>query len=73
MHDARGKELKVGDIVLIPARIRELYTSEDYCNVSAESLLGRRPDSMKESFSINTAVLLRANDVLDLIDIVMPA
>jgi hypothetical protein len=43
-------------------RIKELYPTEDYCNVSAVSLLGRRPDRAKETFgAINTGVMLRAN------------
>jgi hypothetical protein len=63
MHDAKGRELKVGDIVLIPAKITQLLAAEDYCNVSAASLKGRRPDGLKENFgAINTAVLLRANE-----------
>lgn len=62
MHDAKNRPLKAGDIILIPARITELYASEDYCNVSAQSVFGRRPDGAKESFSaINTGVMLRAN------------
>jgi hypothetical protein len=62
MHDAKGRELKEGDLVLIPARIKTLSPGEDYCNVSAESAIGRRPDGAKESFSaINTGVMLRAN------------
>lgn len=63
MHDAKGRGLMVGDRVLIPAIITELSASEDYCNVSAKSAFGRRPDDLKESFSaINTGVLLRANE-----------
>jgi hypothetical protein len=63
MHDAKGRELKVGDRVLIPAIVTELSPQEDYCNVSAESLFGRRPDELKEHFgAINTGVMLRAND-----------
>lgn len=62
MHDAKGRELKVGDYVLIPARITQLSPTEDYCNVSATSLYGRRPDGAKETFgAINTGVLLRSN------------
>jgi hypothetical protein len=62
MHDAKGRELKIGDTVLIPVTITELYPTEDYCNVSAKSVLGRRPDGMKEAFgAINTGVMLRAN------------
>jgi len=62
MHDAKGRDLKVGDSALIPVRIKQLHATEDYCNVSAESLYGRRPDGAKETFgAINTGVLLRAN------------
>lgn len=63
MHDAKGRPLKVGDIVLIPAKITQLAeATEDYCNVTAVSLYGRRPDAAKETFgAINTGVMLRAN------------
>ncbi len=62
MHDAKNRPLQVGDLVLIPARITQLSATEDYCNVSAQSVYGRRPDGSKESFSaINTGVTLRAN------------
>lgn len=63
MHDAKGRALKVGDVVLIPAKITQLYAGEEYCNVGASSVYGRRPDGAKESFgAINTGVMLRAND-----------
>lgn len=61
MHDAKNRPMKVGDMALIPVRITQLSPSEDYCNVSAESVFGRRPDGAKESFgAINTGVMLRA-------------
>ncbi len=60
MHDANGTELKVGDVVLIEATITQLQESEDYCNVSLETVLERRPDNRKETISaINTAVLVK--------------
>lgn len=63
MHDAKGRELKEGFNVLIPARITSLQAGEEYCNVSVESLYGRRPDGAKENISaINTGVLLRFED-----------
>lgn len=62
MHDAKGRPLSVGDVVLIPAKVTQVSATEEYCNVSVQSILGRRPDGMKENISaINTAVLLRAN------------
>lgn len=58
MHDRNGTQLQVGDVVLIPAKITNLSESTpDYCNVSLESIEGRHPDSMKETFCVNTAVL----------------
>lgn len=59
MHDRNGTPLKKGDKVLIPAVITELCGEEGYCNVSVETVHGRRPDGMKEQISaINTGVLV---------------
>lgn len=62
MHDAKNRPLKVGDRVFIPAKITELSATADYCNVTVESVIGRRPDGLREKVSaINTGVLLRCN------------
>lgn len=59
MHDKNGTELKKGDVVLVPAVITELQAGEDYCNVTIQSVHGRRPDGSKETISaINTGVLV---------------
>lgn len=60
MHDKNGTELKVGDIVLVPAVITSLSAgTEEYCNVSIETVHGRRPDGLKERMTaINTGVLV---------------
>lgn len=58
MHDRNGTELKRGDRVLIEAVITDLSPEENYCNVSLETVEGRRPDGQKEHMSaINTGVL----------------
>lgn len=63
MHDQKGRELKAGDLVLVPARIKDVQAGEDYCNLSIETVYGRRPDGAKENISaINTGVVLRANE-----------
>lgn len=63
MRDRKGRKLMVGDTVLIPVKLTVLYPVEDYCNVCALSVFGRRPDDAKESFgAINTAVTPRANE-----------
>lgn len=59
MHDKNGTPLKVGDVVMIPAKITSLSAGEDFCNVAVETIHGRRPDDSKERFSaINTGVLV---------------
>lgn len=63
MHDAKNRELKVGDKVLIPALVTQLSPTEDFCNVGVQTVYGRRPDGQPETMgAINTGVLLRAND-----------
>lgn len=59
MHDMKGRELKVGDRVLVPCRIKQITANDGYCNVTLESAVGRRPDGAKETLAINTGVTLR--------------
>lgn len=61
MHDAKGRPLKAGDKVLIPATITEAWGGEDTCNVSVETILERRPDGLRESFTTQSGVVYRAN------------
>lgn len=71
MHDRNGTPLRVGDIVLIAAKITGLQPGEDFCNVSAESLHGRRPDGMKEvfyAFNTGTMILCERGDMHDASD-----
>lgn len=63
MHDFNGTPLKVGDKVMIPCEVKALSEgNEEFCNVTVETELGRRPDGARETFSsINTnqVILLR--------------
>lgn len=36
-HDIDGNELKVGDIVYIPVKIKTIELTENYCNVTVET------------------------------------
>lgn len=58
MHDRNGTPLKVGDIVTLELKIDSITPGADYCNVSAKSTEGRKPDGLKEWFSGNAAVLV---------------
>ncbi len=65
MHDKNGTALKVGDVVMMPCKIKYLYEgTPDFCNVELETIHGRRPDGKQESFSaVNTAqVILLSRD-----------
>lgn len=66
MHDRNGTPLKKGDVVFIPAVIVELSPTDDFCNVTLETVYGRKPDGETERISsINTGVLVldeRAED-----------
>ena len=62
MHDAKGRELSVGDRVMIPCWILVIHAGWDYCNVDVESIatMPGNGSSMRTS-AINTQQLLRAN------------
>ena len=49
MHDCNGTPLKKGDKVLIPAVVVECSEFDEYCNLSVETTLGRRPDGRKST------------------------
>jgi len=62
MRDAKGRELKAGDLLLIPVRLMELYPDNGHCDASARSVFGRRPDGSGETiYVINAGITLRAN------------
>lgn len=59
MHDHNNTFIEKGDIVIFRARVIDLQKGENYCNVSIESIYGRRPDGEKETIhSINTGTLI---------------
>ena len=63
MHDFNGTPLKEGDRVLMPCVVKRVTSSEEnFCNVEVETILGRRPDGLKNSFgSINTGQLVKVS------------
>ena len=62
-HDVNNNLLAEGDEVILRAKVKSIQAGEDYCNVTIESVHGRRPDGLKESVSaINTGVLEKISD-----------
>jgi hypothetical protein len=60
MKDARGYELRDGDICLIPVRVSNIHTG----HASAVSLLARRTDGAKDTFYVDTGTLFKADQEL---------
>jgi hypothetical protein len=64
MHDAFGRALKVGDRVMVPAVVKQIATSVDYCNAELEVVATMPPEHRFKTTvaAINTQQILRAND-----------
>lgn len=64
MHDCKGRELKVGDRVMIPGVITHIHAAEGFCNCTVETLAAMPPERRyKTSVSaLNTQMVVRAND-----------
>jgi hypothetical protein len=61
MHDANGTELKVGDKVLIPAVVESVSPEPGFCNITARTTLGRRPDGHTDAITMNTAQVVKVS------------
>ena len=53
-HDMNGELLKVGDEVLIPARVASLQVGDEYCNASFETLISMYPSDSPTTITMNT-------------------
>ena len=57
-HDNSNRKLQVGDEVIVKFVIKSLAEGEEFCNVTLETVRGRRPDGAKETWSaVNTGVV----------------
>ena len=53
-HDKRGTELKVGDTVMVPCRIKAIHLTEDFCNVDLETTEGMPPLLHTSTLTLNS-------------------
>lgn len=62
-HDAKGRELKAGDRVLVPFTIKAVHQTEDSCNLTLETCATMPPEHnwKPELSAINSKMTLRAN------------
>ncbi len=61
-HDRDGQVLVVGDVVHVPARVKALHLTEDYCNVDLETLEPMPPGDGTNSMSLNAKQVVKADD-----------
>lgn len=52
-HDNAGQPLKVGDLVMIPCRVKDIYSTDEYCNVELETLYPMHPSSHHSGITLN--------------------
>ena len=53
-HDLNGQELKVGDLVYVPARIKAIELTEHYCNVTLETSERMPPHDTVSTLVLNS-------------------
>ncbi len=61
-HDKNGTELKPGDLVLIACKVLTVSPEANYCNLSVETVEGRKPDDRKEMITLNAAVVEKVSE-----------
>ncbi len=67
-HDKNGRELKVGDIVLVPCKIKAIHMTEQYCNTDLETMLPGFPREMlAREFTLNSRQTIRKGRELELL------
>jgi hypothetical protein len=58
-HDRNGNLIQVGDMVMIPCKIKEVHLTEDYCNVNLETKEEMYPTRDPSHFSLNSKQVVK--------------
>lgn len=53
-HDRNGIELRVGDVVNVPVLVKKIELTEDYCNVTLETVHKMEPGQYPSSLTLNS-------------------
>lgn len=61
-HSKSGKVLEVGDRVVIECTVKSICAGEEFCNITLESVEGRKPDGFKETITLNAAVIEKISE-----------
>lgn len=59
-HDKNGRPIAVGDAVIIPATVTQVWQGEDACNAEFEvDASEAAPDEYRPTISMNTRLVLK--------------
>jgi len=53
-HDIHDNELRVGDCVMVPCKIKAIHLTEEFCNLDLETSLGMWPSDAPLSLTLNS-------------------
>ena len=59
MHDKFGREIKAGDLVLVPCVVRETYQTDEYCNVKVSTTEPMFPGNERTTMTLNTRQVVK--------------
>lgn len=52
-HDNKGNKLDVGDVVNVPCKVKVIQLTEEYCNLTLETVHKMYPSDSPYSISLN--------------------
>lgn len=52
-HDTAGNRLEVGDRVSIACRVKQIFTTEEYCNLTLETIELMYPGNERTMLTLN--------------------
>lgn len=58
-HDKNGNKLEVGNRVLIEAEVKTITMSEDYCNLTVETVEVMYPGSNRNMVTLNAKQVVK--------------
>ena len=59
-HDKNGNVLAAGDEVIVRAKVTQVHTGEEYCNLTVETVEPMFPGDVKSTLTLNTKQVEKA-------------
>lgn len=61
-HDKKGNPLRTGDVVAVRFTVRDVFPSEDYCNLNLETVEPMYPGEHRIALTLNTRQVERIEE-----------